>query len=351
MSSFGPPLSTSQLAEKLIQHGLSCSNDDERKLIEMRLRSIGYYKMEEYSWPFRKLDNPVLNTRRPTFKKGITIGLIWNNYLFDRRLRILLMDAVERIECASKTIFSQVLTQAAGHNHPHSDRQFFPNFLFPQKPGDKDQYDKWIKSVELDIKKDDSPRTVFSLVDHNEHDVKKIPIWVLMEVCPYGRFRDLFNAADSNIQNDFAKEIGLPLDFISSSFLLFNKVRNKCAHHRRVWNFSWSRTPKPQKRGKMTTAYFTAPLSWPEWYSSWNPAQNSWIIPSQPAGQHSVGIRSTAFVVLLAKVWLDHIAQTSYWKERVEKVVAPQGKVINIAEEAGFPASFFLHPLWKNSTP
>lgn len=351
MSSFGPPLSIPELADKLIQHGVRCRDDKERELIETRLRSIAYYKLEEYSWPFRTLDDPALNTRKSSFKTETPIGLIWNNYLFDRRLRLLLMDAVERIECAVKNLFSQVLVEAAGHNHPQSERQLFPNFQAPQKPDDKDQYETWLGSMQKALRRDDSPRTVFSMADHHVSDVVEIPIWLLMEVCSYGAFRNLLRASDPNIQSTFAKEIRFPLDFVRSSLKLFNKVRNKCAHHRRIWNLSWSATPKPRKRNKMTTPYFTAKLGQEAWYSAWDDAQHKWTIPNTPQGKHSVGVRSTAFVILLAKVWLDHVAQTSHWKERVEEVVSPAGELTKVAEDAGFPEHFFEHPLWQNKTP
>lgn len=103
-----------------------CRNPQERALIEQRLFSLSYYKLEEYTWPFRKVLSSGDNKRSAYFKQPVSINLVWNTYLFDRRLRILIIDAIERIESAFKNQLTQILTEKTQCNNPHSIRSLFP---------------------------------------------------------------------------------------------------------------------------------------------------------------------------------------------------------------------------------
>lgn len=115
MSAFDPPLSHEEQVTLLFRHGLRADNGQERA--EERLRNIGYHRREEYTWPFRKLNkdaagNLIPYQRSSHFKDGINVHLIWETYLFDRRLRILLMDVIERFELSMRNRITQILVDA-----------------------------------------------------------------------------------------------------------------------------------------------------------------------------------------------------------------------------------------------
>ena len=71
-----PPLTFEQQADLLISRGLIA---DKSTLIT-RLKSVSYYRMSGYLYPFR---NP-----NDTFKPGTTLDRIWQRYTFDRQLRL-----------------------------------------------------------------------------------------------------------------------------------------------------------------------------------------------------------------------------------------------------------------------
>lgn len=85
------PLTLEAQADLLIRRGLVADRDE---LIE-RLKVVNYYRLSGYLFPFRQADN--------NYQPGTTLDTIWRRYNFDRRLRILLFDGVERIEVAVRT--------------------------------------------------------------------------------------------------------------------------------------------------------------------------------------------------------------------------------------------------------
>jgi abortive infection bacteriophage resistance protein len=60
------------------------------------LRRVGYYRLSGYWYPFRQRgdDGRVLETFRP----GTNLDHAFNLYVFDKRLRLLMLDAIERVE-------------------------------------------------------------------------------------------------------------------------------------------------------------------------------------------------------------------------------------------------------------
>ncbi len=96
-----PPLSFEDQADQLLARGMRGNRD----IIVRQLQSVSYYRLSGYWYPFRQPDN--------TFKSGLTFETVWKRYVFDRQLRILVMDALERIEVAIRT----QLTYHHAHKH------------------------------------------------------------------------------------------------------------------------------------------------------------------------------------------------------------------------------------------
>ena len=97
-----PPLSFDEQADRLIQRGMT----GDRELMKTQLAAVNYYRLSGYWYPFRNPDD--------TFKPGTTFEMVWQRYAFDRRLRLLVMDAIERLEVA-------IRSQLAYH-HAHKVR-------------------------------------------------------------------------------------------------------------------------------------------------------------------------------------------------------------------------------------
>ncbi|MHB1348730.1 MAG: Abi family protein [Desulfobulbaceae bacterium] len=83
----------------------------DRSRAERYLSVISYYRLSAYSLPFQT-GNP-----DDQFKPGCEFEDILGLYVFDRQLRLLILDAIERIEVALRTRMTNVL---ATHHGPHA---------------------------------------------------------------------------------------------------------------------------------------------------------------------------------------------------------------------------------------
>lgn len=104
-----------------------------KKEIAECLCNIGIFRMDENTWTFRKLirnqaGNIISNQRSAHFRDETNIRLIWETYLFDRRLCFLLPDAIKRFELSVRCRITQILVEADGHDKPHNDTSLLPGF-------------------------------------------------------------------------------------------------------------------------------------------------------------------------------------------------------------------------------
>ena len=67
---------------------------------ESTLIRLGYYRLSGYFYPLRKTQPRGTLGRQDDFQEGTTLDLVDQLYEFDRELRLLVLDAVERIEVA-----------------------------------------------------------------------------------------------------------------------------------------------------------------------------------------------------------------------------------------------------------
>lgn len=343
MSSFDPPLPNKDLVDLLMMHGIVCNTSDEQTLLERAIETVGYYRLEEYTWSFRKRVSADSPLRTAYFKQKTRFSLVWNYYLFDRRLRILLIDAIERFEVALRCAITQLLTDETGSNTPHADISLFPAMNAVDKKTGKTRHEKWLATIQS--KYNDSgaydPRVEHCKKAHGITDIRDLPIWIVMEMTTFGDLKKLYEGLAPALRTKLSLLFGVDEDFLTSSLILLHQVRNRCAHHKRVWNYLWL------KKTRYERPLFMHRLGEPEWYYRYDCASASWV-GSSATTIESFRRKDTAFIFILCGFWLKKIAQTSHWKERVEKVVQPSGCLLKVAEQAGFPIGWEKHPLWKN---
>jgi abortive infection bacteriophage resistance protein len=155
------------------------------------LERIGYYRLAGYWYPLRKLkaqpqghsfrENEFIADSR--FEDGVRL------YVFDKKLRLLALDALERIELAVRVDISYVLGQHDTFAHKNKSL-FHPNFLKPnpKNPNSQSNYDKWLEGFNKLQSK--AKKTVF--VEHNIAEYGDLPIWVAIEIMDFGCLSHLF---------------------------------------------------------------------------------------------------------------------------------------------------------------
>lgn len=105
-----PFLSIEEQAEKILAR--KCIGD--KDFIIEKLRFVNYYRLAGYLYPFRKrraADGFV----EDEFEEGTTFAQVWDLYRFDRRMRFLLIDAIERIEIALRTCIAYRWAESCAH--------------------------------------------------------------------------------------------------------------------------------------------------------------------------------------------------------------------------------------------
>lgn len=302
-----PPLSFEEQAEHLLKRGMQ----GDRSLMIERLRTVSYYRLSGYWYTFRH-DNPA-DRRAPLseFKPGTTFEAVWERYVFDRRLRLLVMDAVERIEVSVRSLLA---THHALRHGPFAyaeeptalpllsanmKAEFVRKYLAEQKRS-KDTFAKHFKDKHGD-----------------SHDF--LPIWMAAEIMSFGALHTLHQGCHQGIRKQIALPFGVHDTVFESWLLMFTTVRNICAHHGRLWNREIGTKPKiPDKL-------------------------REWQAPIPISGNR-------VFAVLTICKWcLDRVAPQSRWPDRLSSLLnsAPSIPLVSM----GFPARWETSSIWSPKSP
>jgi len=233
-----PPLSVEAQVKLLVSRGMSIP-DPARAC--RYLAHINYYRLRAYWLPFEQDGNNDAHQFRPGACFDDALAL----YLFDRKFRLLIIEAIERIEVSFRTQFAHVLAMRYGsHPHLNSDLFFHP-----------EQYQRCLKSLREEIS-----RSSETFVDHYRtrySDPEMPPIWAACEVMTFGQLSRWFNNLKRRSDR---KAIASTYDFdekiLASVMHHLTHVRNLAAHHSRLWNRRLTFTMRQLRRPKKLSRDF-----------------------------------------------------------------------------------------------
>ncbi len=225
-----PPLTIQQQIDKLKDRGLTFGNEPRAANY---LSNISYYRLRAYTYPFQ--DNT--NSNHP-FIQPVSFEEIINLYVFDRRLRILVFNALEKIEIALRTKIIYEYSIAFG-SHWFEDENMFWNI---------DQFDTDMETLSNEI--DRSKETFIEHYQNTYSNPPTPPAWMSLEVASFGLLSKLFrNLKNGPVKTKIAREFGLPTSEILSSWMYaITGIRNIVAHHGRLWNRRFIITPRIPSR-------------------------------------------------------------------------------------------------------
>jgi len=190
------------------------------------LTRVGYYRLSGYWYPFRAFDDA--GKRTDEFVAGSHFKDVIALYLFDRKLRLLALDATERIELAVQVDVAHLLgrhDRFAHHEHKFFDRKLL------QKSGSFG-YQHWLENYHSSVK-----RSKASFVKHNLEKYGKLPIWVAIEVLDFGALSLFFSGMKGRDKRTISEKYGFEEGVAMTSWLrTLNFIRNVSAHHSRLWN-------------------------------------------------------------------------------------------------------------------
>ena len=223
------PISIETQIEKLKSRGLRFL--DEKKA-ENYLSNISYYRLRAYTYPFQDNENP-----EHLFIQKISFEDIISLYVFDRQLRLLIFDAIEKIEVALRTqiIYNYSLKYGAFW---HLNPELYNNAVY---------FAEQISSLQKEI--DRSNETFIKHYKENYNEPKEPPAWMSLEVSSIGLLSKIFsNLKKEECKNKITSHFGLKdVDILTNWMYCLSVIRNICAHHGRVWNRRFPKIIIPRK--------------------------------------------------------------------------------------------------------
>jgi len=195
------------------------------ELAQRWLLTVGYYRLSAYWLPYEEVPDPG-QTRSKRFRTGTAFEDIIDIYTFDRKLRLLVTEAVERIEIAVRSRWTNRLTLAHGA-HAYMDPTLFQSGW---------AHARMVAALATRV---EESREVF--VEHYKRKYTEPympPLWVVTELMTFGELSKWVEAtADAQIRSAVARDIGLPTqETLTGTLQLLSYLRNICAHHGRLWN-------------------------------------------------------------------------------------------------------------------
>lgn len=227
------PLSFADQLDLLERRGMLFR--DKNKALE-RLTCINYYRLRAY-WLPCEIKPPAGSTEKHWFKPNTYFEDIIDLYRFDRKLRLLFIDAVERVEVALRTQLANVLCNRYGTN-PHEDSQLF-NCTQTHKEG--------LEKLTFEYR-----RSKETFAKHHQIKYSSLqtpPLWVSAELLTLGELSRWYsNIKDGKDKTAIAKVFAMPAAYLQIYLKSLTVVRNVSAHHSRLWNRSLStKLPAPRK--------------------------------------------------------------------------------------------------------
>lgn len=200
------------------------------------LANISYYRLKGYWW---EMQDDFVNHH---FKNGSYFEDAIDLYNFDRHFRLIVFNAIERIEVALRTKLIYHLSLSNG-----------PEWYLNPVLFDKEyEFNSFLSKVEEDLGRSSEE---FIVKHYENHPAEEPESWKALEVLSMNTLSKLYQNLKHQLpeKNKIAREFGLYNQKHLVSWLrAITLVRNIIAHHSRLWNrviinkYDWpTTTPKP----------------------------------------------------------------------------------------------------------
>lgn len=196
------------------------------------LGEINYYRLSAYWLPFEA------DHAAHRFRVGTTFDQVLDLYIFDRKLRLLLMDSIERVEVAVRTRWAYEMAHRHGP-HAHMDPRLSRSFT------------RWSSNITALGAEIDRSREVFVQHYQQSYELPELPpIWAVCEVMSLGLLSRWYTQlGPMATRSAIAGHFGLDQQQFEGLLEHLAYVRNLCAHHSRTWNRRFTKAmPLPRHK-------------------------------------------------------------------------------------------------------
>lgn len=265
------------------------------------LQHLNYYRLSAYWLPFEA------DHASHQFRNNVCFEDVLNLYIFDRELRLLVLDAIERFEVSARAQWAYQMAQAHGP-HSHLDATLARKIHHWQS-----NLDKLSKEVQ---------RSDEAFIAHLTQTYAEAlpPVWAACEVMSLGVLSRWYgNLKPGATRRAVASVYGLDERVLESWLHHLTFIRNTCAHHSRLWNRDFTITAElPRSK------------------------------PARLTGEFVVGSRKIYNTLVMMLHLMDTIAPAHHWRQRMKNLI--QHHHIPAAA-MGFPTDWANRAIWQEAAP
>ncbi len=274
MSTFTKPaIEVTQQIQLLKNRGLIILEESRATLF---LEAVSFFRLTPYMRPFQ-----LVGDSQHSFKANIGFRQISRLYDFDRRLRLLVMDAIERVEVASRARISNHLGPKYGAHWYLKQSQFKTHYdhfrlldiLKEKQQSAQRDYQRECARIDsakqVDVARKELQKQRRAQESYARHYPLKycqpayMPGWAMIEELTLGELSHLYKGLAKDVDKKaIAKTLGVSAPLLESWLHTLTTIRNICAHHGRLWNRELGIKPEQPK---------STDLVWPQYLNRNNP--------------------------------------------------------------------------------
>ncbi len=340
MTSFTKPAVTvERQLEILQQRGLSVRQPERAKRF---LEVVSFFRLSIYMRPFQ-----VPGNNDHLFKSNSEFKQIVDLYAFDRELRLLVIDAIERVEVAVRASLNNHMSCKYQSDTVNSGSHWYLNQrLFKQRYDHQrlisdleGKQAKEASQLRRDIDKINSSHAAIEIKQQRIAQRTKenyprfyqqsyqtpalMPGWAMTEELTLGSLSHIYQGLIRDADRKaIARRFDIPHEVLVSWLHTLNFVRNCCAHHSRLWNRELSVQPKIP-RGEL------------------------WQLPERLTDSQIQPQRRIYVVLLLLAHLMRQVSPDSQWHNKVKALIVLHPDVPLFP--MGFPDDWQSHVFWSSA--
>ena len=266
---------------------------------EQYIDFIGYYRLSAYTYPLLQMPK-----EQHRYKPNTSFDQVMMLYRFDKKLRLLIFNEIEKIEVAVRSAIVNIGCDITGNPFWMTDSS---NFI------DAGKFCHTMDLIDAELHRS---REDFIVHFRQTYSDAYPPAWILAEVLPFGVITNILSNIRSNrIKKNIAKKFGLQVAPFISWLTIVTLTRNSCCHHARVWNKQ--NTIRPMIPNRMMGCWITLPTDTLRIY----------------------------FDICIIKYFLNIISPNNDMKAKIDALLAKYPAIDTAA--MGFPRGWENEPLWQ----
>ena len=291
-----PYTSASDLVSLLQSRGLTVTDTVKA---ERYLEHIGYYRLSAYMYPLLQMPK-----ERHLYKPNTSFSQVMMLYRFDKKLRLLIFNEIEKIEVAVRSAIVNVGSEMTGNPFWMTEGSNFIDAV-------KFRHTMNLIDAELHRSRED-----FIVHFRETYSDAYPPAWILAEVLPFGVITNIFsNIRNIRTKKNIARRFGLQIAPFESWLTIVTLTRNSCCHHARVWNKQ--NTIRPMLPNRIAGSWITLPADTLRIY----------------------------FNLCIIKYFLNIISPNNDMRDKIEALLSDFPSID--IKAMGFPRGWENEPLWQ----